>query len=58
MPVETILSIVGIDPDSDSDSDSEQSTHDLDLQDLKKENTKRNFVLDTMMVQTGTLRLC
>ena len=58
MPIETILSIVGIDQDSDSDSDSEQPTDDLDLQDLKKENTKRNFVLDTMMVQTGTLHLC
>ena len=58
MPIETILSIVGIEQDSDSDSDSEQPTDDLDLQDLKKENTKRNFVLDTMMVQTGALRLC
>ena len=58
MPIETILSIVGIDQDSDSDSESEQPTDDLDLQDLKKENTKRNFVLDTMMVQTGALRLC
>ena len=31
MPIETILSIVGIDQDSDSDSESEQPTDDLDL---------------------------
>ena len=50
MSVETILSIVGIEPDSDSDSEPETPNHVLDLEDLKKENHKRNFVLDTMMV--------
>ena len=31
---------------------------DLDYQDLQKENLKRNYILDTMICQTGALRGC
>lgn len=57
-PLEIILSFIGIDPDSSEDSESDTLPNELDFEDIKKENNKRNFVIDTLMCQTGDLRLC
>ena len=57
VPIEKLLSFIGLEVES-SDSEELPNYNDMTLLELKKQNQKRDYAIDTLLVQSGSLKLC